>query len=194
MIDLELETRLVADLRKGDPIARKAALGQLFEHLGRPLLQVCLRVAGNRTAAEDALQETFVDVLRALPTFRGEARFSTWIFRIAIRAATRVRNRRGREDERGLSTPELVELDQLHASVTGRPEVEPSSIAEQRESAARLLAAIASLPAPQRAVLGLAAVAGLAQTEIAAILGIPVGTVYSRLSAAREQLRAALER
>jgi RNA polymerase sigma-70 factor (ECF subfamily) len=63
----------------------------------------------------------------------------------------------------------------------------------QREGAARILAAMAQLPATQRAVLALAALDDLPQTEIAVVLGVPPGTVYSRLHQARERMREALE-
>jgi RNA polymerase sigma-70 factor (ECF subfamily) len=69
----------------------------------------------------------------------------------------------------------------------------PEALA-QREGAARILAAMSRLPAPQRAVLALAALDDLPQTEIAAVLGVPPGTVYSRLHQARERMRKALER
>lgn len=190
MIDAALEARLVRELGSRDAQTRTAALAELFECLGRPLYQVCLRVACDPTDAEDARQETFVEVLRALPNFRGEARFSTWVFRIAIRAALRVKSKRTSERERTVSP---LDNDPL-AAVSGRErgEEDPSALALEREGAAKVLAAIERLPAAQRAVLALAALDDLPQVEIAEILGLPVGTVYSRLSAARERLREEL--
>lgn len=193
MIDPTLEARLVADLRNGDESARAAALAELFEQLGRPLYQVCLRIACHPADAEDARQETFVEVLRGLRDFRGEARFSTWIFRIAIRAAMRVRGRRGRALQRDFSSLDAADLRSFRAH-DADDGADPSALALERESAARILTAIERLPAAQRAVLGLAALEDLPQVEIAEILGVPVGTVYSRLSAARERLCEELAR
>lgn len=98
-----------------------------------------------------------------------------------MRAAIRVA---GRAEKRAAPLP-----DEL---ATGGDE--PPDALAQREGAARVLAALSRLPAPQRAVLALAALDDLPQTEIAAVLGVPVGTVYSRLHEARERVRAALER
>jgi RNA polymerase sigma-70 factor (ECF subfamily) len=186
VIDPATEARLVARLREADDGARAAALNELFERLGRPLFQLCLRVTCDPTDAEDAVQETFVDVLRGLGGFRADARLATWIFRIAIRAATRVRSRRRRAPA-SLAGVDPDELRVAGAELHGAPD--PGAVALERESVANLLAAMERLPAGQRVVLGLAALEELPQTEIAAILGIPVGTVYSRLSAARERMR-----
>jgi RNA polymerase sigma-70 factor (ECF subfamily) len=185
VIDPSVEARIVAALRGRDARAREAALGELFALVGRPLQQLCLRVAGDATDADDAVQETFVDVLRGLGGFRADARLSTWMFRIAIRAALRVRSRRGRAER------DVAAFEQHDVRVDAP---DPGDVAIERESTARVLAAIERLPAAQRTVLGLAALDEMPQAEIAAILGVPVGTVYSRLSAARASLRALLAR
>lgn len=192
MIDLAIESRLVTQLRGRDARAREAALAELFQLVGRPLFQLCLRVTCDPTDAEDAVQETFVDVLRGLSGFRSDARFSTWVFRIAIRAALRVRSRRTKRS--AVASAHGDGLDAQDAlDVEGRG-VDPSALAEEREATAKILAAIDRLPLAQRTVLGLAALDEMPQTEIAEILGVPVGTVYSRLNAAREQLREELAR
>lgn len=192
MIDLAVETRLVAQLRGRDARARERALSELFELVGRPLFQLCLRVTCDPTDAEDAVQETFVDVLRGIEGFRSDARLSTWVFRIAIRAALRVRSRRTKRS--AFTSMHGDDPDAKDAlDVEGRG-VDPSVLAQEREATAKILAAIDRLPVAQRTVLGLAALDEMPQTEIAAILGVPVGTVYSRLNAAREQLREELAR
>lgn len=191
MIDPSIETRIVAALRGRDARAREAALDELFALLGRPVRELCLRVAGDATDADDAVQETFVDVLRAIGGFRSDARLSTWIFRVAIRAALRVRSRRRRADRDG----EALDGDVVASDARpGADAQDPGELAIEREGTARVLAAIERLPVAQRTVLGLAALEEMPQADIAAVLGIPVGTVYSRLSAARASLRALLER
>ncbi|MCC7398605.1 MAG: sigma-70 family RNA polymerase sigma factor [Planctomycetes bacterium] len=180
MIDAITEARLLAALRGDDRAAYDAAIGELHARTARPLFQLCLRVACDATDADDAVQETFVDVLRGVRSFRGEAKLSTWLFRIAIRAATRVRNRSAARRHAVTDASELPGDD------------DPVARASDRENAARLLAAIDQLPAAQRAVVGLAAIEGIAHAEIADVLGIPVGTVGSRLHEARDRLRALL--
>lgn len=180
MIDPATEARLLAALRGNDRAAHDAAIGELHAATARPLFQLCLRIACDAADADDAVQETFVDVLRGIRSFRGEARLSTWLFRIAIRAATRVRNRRATRRHSAIDAGDLPGRD------------DPVALASDRENAARLLAAIDELPAAQRAVVGLAAIEGIAHAEIAAVLGIPVGTVGSRLHEARDRLRLLL--
>jgi len=180
MIEPAREARLLAALRGRDAAARDAAIGELHEVTARPLFQLCLRVACDAADADDAVQETFVDVLRGIGSFRGDAKLSTWLFRIAIRAATRVRNRNVRRRHAIVDDHELPGDD------------DPVARAAERENARRLLAAIDELPAAQRAVVGLAAIQGIEHAEIAAVLGIPVGTVGSRLHEARDKLRVLL--
>lgn len=178
MIEPDDEARLIGQLGSGGR-ARDAALEELFQRLRQPLFGLALRMTGRPDLADDAVQEALVDVLRGIPGFRGDARLTTWAYRIAVRAATRVaaRNRRAHED---LS-------EDLAAGAA-----DPQRLAAERDGAARILAAIAKLPAPMRAVVALSALDGLDQTEVAEVLGVPVGTVYSRLHAARARLRELL--
>ncbi len=193
MIEPAVEARLVAALSARDRRAREDALHELFQHVARPLFQLCLRVTCRPADAEDAVQETFVDVLRGIDGFRGEARLTTWLFRIAIRAALRVKSRSERAERVSAGAFDGVEPDGRRAHANGGG-ADPADLLAEREGAARVLSAIARLPAAQRTVLGLAALEDLPRVEVAQILGVPVGTVDSRLHAARETLRAELER
>ncbi len=116
------------------------------------------------------------------------------MFRIAIRAALRARSRRGRTERRETARLDATDLLDAELSSLAGDAQDPGAIALEREDAARVLAAIERLPAPQRTVLGPAALEEMPQAAIAAILGIPVGTVSSRLSAAWESLRRELAR
>ena len=180
MIEPKVQARLLAGLR-GAREERERALAELFDRSRRPLFGLALRMTGRPDLADDAVQEAFVDVLRGAAGIRGEARLTTWLYRVAVRAATRVAAR---------ARPRAAPLPEDLAAGAG----EPADSVSQREGAALVLRALAALPAPERAVLALAAVGDLPQTEIAAVLGIPAGTVYSRLHQARARLRAALER
>jgi RNA polymerase sigma-70 factor, ECF subfamily len=128
-------------------------------------------MTGGAADAEDALQEVFVAVSRALPSFRGESRVSTWLYRIAIRAALEAKARNRRCPPPGAAL----------ASAGG----EEALVA--REEARRLAQAMERLPAEQRAVLALFAIDGLRHRQIAE------GTVWSRLNVARRKLALELQ-
>jgi len=153
----------------------------LFETLREQVHAVCWHTTGNAADAADALQDTFLAVHKGLPRFRGECRVSTWVHRIALCAAHRVRSRRRAHAD----VAELAEHD-----VVARVE-DPALAAE---ASAQLEAALGSLSADHRAVLSLFAVEGLSHAEIAEILGVPEGTVWSRLHHARRGLAQRLHR
>ena len=176
------DARLLSLLR-GRRADRKQGLRELFETRRAALFGLTLRMTGHSDLADDAVQETFVDVMHGIDGFRGESRLSTWLFRVAIRAATRVASRS--------SQRESVLPAELSSEATGSPN-DPSRGIQETESAARILAAIAALPAHQRAVVALFSLDDMPQTEIATILGIPEGTVHSRLHKGRERLRESL--
>jgi RNA polymerase sigma-70 factor (ECF subfamily) len=156
---------------------RDAAFEAIFQqHRGR-IFGLCLRLCGNRALAEDALQETFLEVYKGLPAFRGESQVGTWIYRVAMRTAIRLRARH----------PEPVE-----ASGDAGGTSEPHAALAAREQARAVQKAVDDLPAEQRAVIALFAVDGLGHGEIAEILGIPEGTVWSRLHKARKTLAQVL--
>lgn len=167
------DAELLAAMRAADRTAREAAFTTLFERLRGPVLALCRQLMGDAADAEDALQETFVAVHAGLPRFRGEARLSTWVYRIAIRTTARQRARRGRR----AAEPLVVDPP--------APASDAALSAERRELLDR---AMARLSAEQRAVLSLFSLDGLSHAEVAEILGIPIGTVWSRLHAARQRL------
>ncbi len=172
------EAALLARARSGSRAERDAAFARVYQLHRERTMALCLHIAGRRAEAEDAVQETFVSVHRALASFRGEARLSTWIFRIAVREALRQRARR-RED--------------LAASLDDEPAAAPAGDpAIRREQRDALRRALDRLSAEHRTVLSLFAVDGLSHREIADVLGIPEGTVWSRLHLARKRLAAEL--
>ena len=155
-----------------------ADFDELFRaHRGR-VLALCLRLCGSRALAEDALQETFLEVYKGLHGFRGESQLGTWIYRVAMRTALRLRARH----------PAPVDADVELALGTS----EPHAALAAREQARAVQAALDALPAEQRVVVALFAADGLGHAEIAEILGVPEGTVWSRLHKARKALAAAL--
>ncbi len=177
-LDAEAEARILKAFRTGDRATRDAALEELFDTVSDDLRAICRHVTGDPTDGEDALQETLLAVYSGLPAFRGKARLTTWIWRIAIRTAIRQRSKSARQ--------RTVPLRPGLAASAGRES------AQTHDEAERLAAALATLSAEHRAVLVLSAVEGSSGEEIAAALGIPVGTVWSRIHNARRKLQKAL--
>ena len=173
-LDHVADDALVARFR--DASARAAAFDDLFAALREQVFAVCLHVTGNAADADDALQETFLAVHAGLSRFRAESRLSTWVHRIAIRSAIRVRARRRPADD-------------VHAV---DPPARGADPVASRELADRLASAMNGLTAEHRVVISLFAVDELSHAQIAEILGVPEGTVWSRLHAARKRLAAEL--
>jgi len=181
----EREATLLAAIRGPSEAERQVALQALFEAFHRPLLALCAHQTADRAEAEDALQETFLALHKALPGFRGESQLSTWVYRIALRTVLHVRARRPRDTAPlDAKSPALAVPDEA---------VGPDRLAAARQESARLARAMETLSAEHRAVLSLFAIEGLSHAEVAATLGIPLGTVWSRLHLARKKLMAALD-
>jgi RNA polymerase sigma-70 factor (ECF subfamily) len=142
---------------------------------------VCLHITLNKSDAEDACQEAFASVHRALPTFRGEARVTTWVYRIAVRAALDLRARSRKRGEEPLD---------LALDVADGHSVEDD--ASWRLQMDHVQRALGTLSADHRIVLGLVAGEELSLTEIADVLGVPEGTVASRVARARLKLVQAM--
>ena len=171
------DAELVAALRGRDATARRAAEHGLFERFHGPVDRLLRRMLGRDT--EDCLQEVFVDVFRGLASFEGKSRLSTWIYRIALRRAWKCAAA-GRRARRGREELDLDEQTVLDPGGGGEP------------LAQRFAEALQHLEPAQRTVLALSAIESLGPGEIAEVLGLPVGTVHSRLSRARERMRELL--
>lgn len=149
---------------------------RLFEEQKHRLYGLALRITGRHADAEDVLQETWLAVLRARSGFRGDSKLSTWVYQIALRTALRHKARRG------------------HAPLDLDPSAKPShDRLEDQEALARLLKAMSSLPAEQRIVLALSTLDDMPSSEIAEVLNLPQGTVWSRLHIARTALMKAMK-
>ena len=141
------------------------SLSQIFSEHYQNVYRLALSLSGNHADAEDIAQEVFVAVIGALPKFRGDAKLSTWIYRIALRVCTRWLARRGTADE-------------LPATLTAIDHSIPID----------LINALRKLPIDLRTVVLLVSVEGLSHDEAAEVLAIPAGTVASRLHYARRRL------
>ena len=154
---------------------------------------LALRLCGNAAEAEDLAQEVLLKAIRALPGFRGEAQPRTWLHRITINAwKNRVQSRGWRFWSRLLPVEKTREEGTEPAELAG-PDPAPEAELERAEEARSVERAVARLSVEERAALVLREFEGKSYEEIAGILGIPVGTVKSRLYRARVSLAAELE-
>jgi RNA polymerase sigma-70 factor (ECF subfamily) len=177
------EGELVRRAQTGDA----EAFGQLVTRYMRPAYFAALGLVGSREDALDLSQEAFARAYRARRTLDPARPFYPWCYAILRRLCfnfLRDRRRRARRLEEGSGWLEAQSAAQFE---------DPARAAERREDQARVAGAIASLPDHDREVLVLKEFEGLKYREIAALIGVPIGTVMSRLYAARQRLAAVLE-
>jgi RNA polymerase sigma-70 factor, ECF subfamily len=155
---------------------REAAFRELVGRYQRRVFAVCWRVLGSTSDAEDATQETFVRLARNAASFRGEAKLSTWLYRVAHNVCT---DRLRYAARRPVTSADETALDTA---------ADPHDEFEGRDTAMAVQAALATLDERSRTLLLLVAVDGLSYAEAAEASGLPVGTVKSRVSRARVRL------
>ena len=176
------EQTLLQASKKGDA----GAFNCLVEHYQTSIYNVALRMVGDSAVAEDITQETFVSAYRALHTFSA-GNFRAWLFRIATNAC--------RDHLRSAQVRRNVSLDGLVESPTfnvASEDESPEDYVVRRELSGFIQDSLLTLPEDQRMVLVLVDVQAFSYDEAAQALRTPVGTVKSRLSRAREAMRAAL--
>lgn len=179
------ESEWIRAAAAGDP----HAFAQLVARYQKPVYNLVLRTVGNEQDALDLTQETFVRAWRGLPGFRAEAKFSTWLYRLASNVS--IDFLRAQKNRRTVSLSAQEESDQAWEMPDPAPG--PEARVLQREQAAQLRRALEQLRPEQRQILTLRSMQGLSYEEIGQCLGLRAGTVKSRLARAREQLRRALE-
>jgi len=171
------EAALVEACRRGE----RPALHALYERYRRRVFALIARIVGAQEA-EELTQEVFLRAFRAIPKFRGDARLSTWMYRLAVNAALTHASRSMGRQRRAAPEEELARL----------PAAEGPEDSSDPRLRARLQRALDDLPAGYRAVLVLHDVEGLQHEEIAEILGCRVGTSKSQLHKARARMRELL--
>jgi RNA polymerase sigma-70 factor (ECF subfamily) len=188
----EPDSELLLRLRAGDV----GACEELVDRFERKLIRYFFGLSGDTQLAEDCAQEVFVRLYRARETWTPDAALSTFVFRIARNLWIDVyRSRKVRPQSASLDAPTGDAEDGARSSLAERMESDvatPDAYVVANEDQERLRAAIARLPEGQRAVLDLAGGQGLKYEQVAEILGIPVGTVKSRVHAAVQNLRRLL--
>lgn len=172
------DVQLVQGVLRSDAASEAA----LYRRFSAAMFRVCLRYAANRHEAEDMLQEGFMLVYADLPEYRGEGSLEGWIRRVMVRAALRwLRQRRSFD---------LLD-DQIETQYGGL--AEPADPADWNgDESKQVTFLLQKLPPGYRTVLNLYAIEGYNHEEIAALLGIHVGTSRSQLSKARAMMRKML--
>ena len=175
------DRRLITECLKG----RSAAYGELVRRYQDRLFNAVYRLLDQPEDAQDVVQEAFISAYQSLASFKGDAQFFTWLYRIAMNAA--ISHRRKHKLAVSLETGSKNELliDPLDESAYSQP----GDLLEQREEENRLKSALNRLSVEHRAVLILKDIDGQKYEDIAEIMGVPVGTVRSRLHRARTELR-----
>jgi RNA polymerase sigma-70 factor, ECF subfamily len=189
MIDNHEAAELMLRAGQGD----LEAFESLHGRFGKPVLNYFYRLTWDRQQSEDMTQEVFVKLWRAAPRYRPTAKFTTFMFQVAKNHwLNELDRRRRRPAPQSLeASPDGVPDRRQTVAWTGRG---PSRTAQDHELGARIRAAIADLSPKLRDVYVLAELRGMKYREIAEELGIPLGTVKSRMHHAEKALRAFLGR
>lgn len=186
--DREIDRELVARAQQGD----KRAFELLVAKYQRKLARLLSRLIRDPAEVEDVAQEAFIKAYRALPSFRGDSAFYTWLYRIGVNTAKNYLMAMGRR----APTSTEVEAEEAEGYEEGellRDINTPESVALSREIATTVNAAIDGLPEELRTAIQLRELEGMSYEEIARIMECPIGTVRSRIFRAREAISEKLK-
>ena len=174
---------LVQRFKNGD----RSAFSELVDRHQNRVYSLCFRWMGNRQAAEEVAQDVFVSLFRALGRFRGEAKFSTWLYRITV---NHCKNQRLYQDRRAHSKHDS--MDAQHDDAPVRQLVSPDRGADrtalQSDAERMLQSGLSALDEEHRQIILMRDLEDMSYEEIASILELPKGTVKSRLHRARAEL------
>jgi len=190
--DREIDRQLVARAQSGD----KRAFELLVEKYQRKLARLLSRFIRDPAEVEDVTQEAFIKAYRALPAFRGDSAFYTWLYRIGINTAKNYLMAMGRR----APTSTEVEAEEAEGFEEGeqlRDINTPESVLLSNEIARTVNSTIEQLPEELRTAIQLREIEGMSYEDIARVMDCPIGTVRSRIFRAREaiaeQLRPLLD-
>ncbi|MBK7236545.1 MAG: RNA polymerase sigma factor RpoE [Sterolibacteriaceae bacterium] len=183
MSDREVDQQLVERAQRGD----KQAFGLLVSKYQRKLARLLSRLIRDSAEVEDVAQEAFIKAYRALPSFRGESAFYTWLYRIGINTAKNYLVSQGRR------APTTTEFDSEEAETFDdgdqlRDINTPERMLQSKQIGETVNSAMEALPEELRTAIALREIEGLSYEEIASIMECPIGTVRSRIFRAREAI------
>lgn len=188
MSEREVDQLLVERAQRGD----KRAFELLVEKYQHKLARLVSRLVRDPGEAEDVTQEAFIKAYRALPSFRGDSAFYTWLYRIGINTAKNFLVATGRR------APTSTEVDAEEAEGYESSELlhdinTPESLLLSKEIGTTVNTAIESLPEELRSAIQLRELEGMSYEEIAKLMDCPIGTVRSRIFRAREAIAEKLK-
>ncbi len=178
---------LVARCQKGD----KQAFELLIKKYQRRIFHLIYRITQDPTVVEPIAQEVFFKAYRSISSFRGHAKFYTWLYRIAVNTSLSEIKKESASENR----EKFIEYD-LHASTLQSDSMkteDPEELFMRKEFFKHLFDSLRSLPEELRTAVVLREFSGMNYEEISEIMGIPLGTVRSRIFRARARLREMLE-
>ncbi|HET6575521.1 MAG TPA: sigma-70 family RNA polymerase sigma factor [Fimbriiglobus sp.] len=168
---------------------RPAAFGDLVLRYQDRLFNSVVRVVDNPDDALDVVQDAFFSAFQSLASFKGDAEFFTWLYRIAFNTAVSLRRRRRATVSLETGRDGEVVIDPQDPSA----ETRPGTALERTEEEEALQTALNRLSGEHRTVLVLKDIEGMKYEEIAEVIGVPIGTIRSRIHRARLELRELLE-
>jgi RNA polymerase sigma-70 factor (ECF subfamily) len=187
MSDRDIDRQLVARAQRGD----KQAFELLVEKYQRKLARLLSRFIRDPAEVEDVTQEAFIKAYRALPAFRGDSAFYTWLYRIGINTAKNYLMAMGRR----APTSTEVEAEEAEGFEEGeqlRDINTPESVLLSNEIARTVNSTIEKLPEELRTAIQLREIEGMSYEDIAKVMDCPIGTVRSRIFRAREAIAGEL--
>lgn len=191
MTDVDTDALLVERVKRGD----KRAFEMLVVKYQRRIERLIGRMVRDPHLVQDIAQESFIRAYRAIPSFRGDAAFYTWLYRIAVNTAKKTLVDLKRDPVVGESS--LVSADEdgeepSRAEATLTDAATPDAVLASKEIAAAVNAAVEDLSEDLRQAVTLREIEGLSYEEIAEAMNCPIGTVRSRIFRAREAIAARL--
>ena len=166
------------------------AFGEIVRRWERKIFALCFGMLGREDEARDAAQDAFINAYRSISRFRGDAKVSSWLHRIAVNQCLTVKRRQKSRAEEYLSEDDEAESRVFVASPAGSPK----NIAEKGDRLRLVRQAVGALPQELREVIVMKEVEEMTFQEIAETLELPLSTVKSRLYTALKQLKMKLER
>jgi len=181
--DREIDQKLVERVQRGD----KAAFDLLVAKYQRKIFRLLSRLIRDAAEVEDVAQEAFIKAYRALPNFRGESAFYTWLYRIAINTAKNWLVSQGRRAPTSTET-DIEDAETFDDGEHLRDLNTPDAMLLTRQVADAVNRAIERLPEDLKTAIVLRELEGLSYEEIAETMNCPIGTVRSRIFRAREAI------
>ncbi len=182
MSDMNIDQQLVERVQRGD----KAAFNLLVSRYQHKVASLLTRYVSNSGDIPDVVQEAFIKAYRALPEFRGESAFYTWLYRIAVNTAKNYLTAQGRR-------PPDIDVDSTDAELYDgadamREVANPENLMLSDEIRQEVMQTLEGLPEELRTAITLREIEGMSYEEIAIVMDCPVGTVRSRIFRAREAI------